>query len=247
MSHCQAARSAFVPHAPRLLAVLPLTFLFFASMPQPAQSQTYQVIHNFTAEGSDGATPYGGPTLDSSGNVYGTTDLGGTSGNGTVYELSPSGSSWTFSTIYSFAGGSDGSGPGFGSLVIRHDCSLFGTTEGGGTALGIAFKIRPSGNPCHKPDFTWQEKVLHRFGHGEDGGQPTNGVAFGMGSNFYGTTNLGGAYGNGAIFLVTHPEGIWVESLLYSFTGGNDGGTPVSGVTLDDAGNLYGTTSFGGL
>jgi uncharacterized repeat protein (TIGR03803 family) len=222
-------------------------FLLSAGVPQPAESQTYQVIHNFTGEGSDGATPYGGPTLDSSGNVFGTTNLGGSNADGTVYELSPNGSSWTFNTIYSFAGGADGAAPGFGSLLIRHDCSLFGTTEAGGGALGTAFKIRPRGNPCHKPDFTWQEKVLHRFGRGEDGGQPTNGVTFDRSANFYGITNLGGAYNNGAVFEVAHSGGFWTETLIYSFTGGDDGGTPVAGVTFDDAGNLYGTTSFGGL
>ena len=252
MSHRQATCLSFVQRAliqreGSVFFILMLALLLLVGVPQPAESQTYQVIHNFTGEGSDGATPYGGPTLDPSGNLFGTTNLGGSNADGTVYELSPNGSSWTFNTIYNFAGGSDGAGPGFGSLVIRHDCSLFGTTEGGGTALGIAFKIRPHGNPCHKPDFTWQERVLHRFGHGQDGGQPTNGVAFDRSSNFYGTANLGGAYNNGAIFEVTHSDGYWTESLIYSFTGGNDGGTPVSGVTLDKAGNLYGTTSFGGL
>lgn len=233
--------------ARKVLFALVLAFLFLASVSQPAHSQTYQVIHNFTGEGSDGATPYGGPILDPAGNVYGTTNLGGSNADGTVYELSPNGSSWTFNTIYNFAGGADGAAPGFGSLVVRHDCSLFGTTEGGGTALGTAFKIRPRGNPCHKPDFTWEEKVLHRFGHGQDGGQPTNGVAFDRSSNFYGTANLGGAYNNGAVFEVTQSSGLWTETLIYNFTGGNDGGTPVSGVTINAAGDLYGTTSFGGL
>ncbi len=232
-------------HATGVLSILAAAFMFLASAPRMVQAQSYQVIHNFTGEGSDGATPYGGPTLDPSGNIYGTTNLGGSNADGTVYELSPNGTSWTFSTIYNFAGGADGAAPGFGSLVIRHDCSLVGTTEGG-AALGTAFKIRPRGNPCHKPDFTWQEKVLLRFGHGQDGGQPTNGVAFDRSSNFYGTANVGGAYNNGAVYEATHSNGYWTETLLYSFTGGDDGGTPVSSVILDDAGNLYGTTSFGG-
>jgi uncharacterized repeat protein (TIGR03803 family) len=207
-----------------------VAFLLVVSLGQSAQSQTYKVIHDFVV--SDGATPYAGPTFDGSGNVYGTTYLGGSSGNGTVYKLSPHGSSWVFSSLHSFAAGGDGSGPGFGSLALSGG-ALFGTTEGGGY-FGTAFEVRRAGG--------WKETVVHTFGVGKDGAQPLNGVVFDSAGNFYGTTSLGGAYGNGTVFEVKRSGKKWIESVIHSFKSAN----PVASVTLDAHGNLYGTTSFGG-
>jgi uncharacterized repeat protein (TIGR03803 family) len=209
--------------------------LLLVCVSQPAQSQTYIVIHNFTAKGTDGATPYGGPILDRSGNLYGTTYLGGRFGAGSVYKLSPSGSSWTYTSLYSLAAGADGSGPAFGTLAV-HGGALFGTTEGGGS-FGTAFRVAPSANG-------WRETVVHTFGNGTDGAQPIGGVVFDSSGNFYGTTSLGGVFGNGTVFEVS-PLGI--ETEIYSFTGGNDGTNPPAGVTLDAQGNVYGTTSLGGI
>jgi uncharacterized repeat protein (TIGR03803 family) len=210
--------------------------LFLATVSQPAQSQTYRVIYNFTGKGSDGASPYGGPTLDQSGNLYGTTYAGGTYGSGNVYRLSPTGSSWTYTTLYSFKAGADGVGPAFGSLVIGADRLLFGTTEGGGY-FGTDFAI------CACPG---REVQIHSFGMGTDGAQPIGGVVLDSAGNFYGTTSLGGAYGNGTVFEEKRSGRSWSEISLYSFTGGNDGTNPPAGVTLDAHGNLYGTTSLGG-
>jgi uncharacterized repeat protein (TIGR03803 family) len=209
-------------------------FLFLTSLSQLATSQTYKVIHNFTDKGKDGATPYGGPILDKLGNLYGSTYLGGAYGSGSVYRLSPSGSSWKYSSLYSFLGVPDGSGPAFGTLAI-HNGALFGSTEGGGY-LGTAFKVGPCKSSC-------AETVVHSFGHGLDGNEPVGGVAFDTAGNFYGTTLLGGAYGNGTVYKVT-PSG--VESVIYSFVGGSDAVNPAAGVTLDAKGNIYGTASEGG-
>src|ERR1035437_6079006 len=102
----------------RHLTVAPFAFvvifLFLATVSQPAQSQTYSVIYDFTGKGSDGATPYGGAVLGRSGNLYGTTYLGGKYGSGSVYKLSRSGSSWAYSSLYSFKGVTDAAGPAFG-------------------------------------------------------------------------------------------------------------------------------------
>src|SRR6266516_4250018 len=146
------------------LILFVLIALFFVTS-QPAHSQTYQVIHNFTAKGSDGATPYGGPILDASGNLYGTTYLGGTSGAGSVYKLSPSGSAWKYTSLYSFKAGADGSGPAFGSLAIGANHGLFGTTEGGSN-FGVVFAVCA----C-----VTKEKVIHGFGNTNDGAQPIGG------------------------------------------------------------------------
>jgi len=215
-----------------LLAVV----VFLASAYKPAQSQTYTVIYNFTGKGNDGATPYGGPILDGSGNLYGTTYLGGRYGAGSVYRLSPNGSSWTYRSLYSFKAGADGSGPGFGSLAMGPDHSLFGTTEGGGN-FGTAFVV------CACPG---REAVLHSFGTGTDGAQPIGGVVLDAAGNVYGSTSLGGDYQNGTVFEAKRSGHTWTESVIYSFTGGTDAVNPVAGVTLDSRGNLYGTSSFGG-
>ncbi len=99
----QSGRLAMARRATAVLSMLLFAFLFMGSVSRLAQSQTYKVIHSFTV--SDGATPYGGPILDEKGNLYGTTYLGGSEGSGTVYKLSPDGSSWVFKSLYSLKGG----------------------------------------------------------------------------------------------------------------------------------------------
>src|SRR5215471_19616541 len=165
--------------ARRTTVVLCSFLLFFLTvLSRPAHSQTYKVIYNFTGQGSDGANPYGGPTLDNLGNLYGTTNLGGTYGAGSVYKLSPNGSSWKYTSLYSFKAGPDGSGPAFGSLARWGNRGLFGTTEGGSN-FGTAFAVCACAHG---------EVVIHGFGNAGDGAQPIGGVVFDSDGNFYGTT-----------------------------------------------------------
>ena len=234
MLRCQGTRFALARRATNFFLVLVAPFLLLASLSQAAESQTYKVIYNFTGKGDDGASPYGGPILDPSGNLYGTTYAGGKFGAGNVYKLSLVGSSWKSNTLYSFTGELDGDGPAFGSLAV-YNGALFGTTEGGGY-LGTAFRVGQS-------ESGWRENVIHSFGHGTDGNEPIGGVVIDKAGNVYGTTLLGGAYGNGTIYQVTQSG---VERVIYSFTGGSDAVNPAAAVTLDADGNLYGTTSFGG-
>ena len=243
MPQNEPACSVLAGRATASLCALMAAFLCVACLSQQAQSQTYKVIHTFKV--SDGATPYGGPILDQKGNLYGTTYLGGSEGAGTVYKLSPHGSSWAFRSLYSLKGGADGSGPAFGSLAIGPNHGLFGTTEGGGS-FGTAFDVWPPKNASSGASLPWQEAVVHDFGIGKDGAQPIGGVVFDSAGNFYGTTSLGGASGNGTIFEVKHSGKKWIESVIYSFKGGSDAVNPAAGVTLDAESNLYGTTSFGG-
>jgi uncharacterized repeat protein (TIGR03803 family) len=91
------------------------------------------------------------------------------------------------------------------------------------------------------------EQVLYNFAGNGDGSQPAAGLVFDSSGNLYGTTQFGGAYGYGCVFELTPQGGGWTESVLYSFTGGNDGAYPVSPVILDAVGNLYGTTQYGGM
>ena len=184
------------------------------------------VLYSFSG-GADGSEPVAGVIRDSSGNLYGTTQLGGT-GSGVVYKLDSSGHE---TVLYTFTGGADGGYPEAG--VIRDSAgNLFGTTQLGGTGAGVVFQLESNNH----------EKVLYSFTGGADGGQPYAGVIQDSAGNLYGTTNSGGS-GAGVVFKLdkTHHEVV-----LYSFTGGADGGTPNAGVIRDsETGNLYGTTTFG--
>jgi uncharacterized repeat protein (TIGR03803 family) len=186
------------------------------------------VLHSF-AGGSDGAYPQAGLIADATGNLYGTTEQGGTYGYGVVFKLTAGGSE---TILYSFSGGTDGAYP-FASLIFDSAGNLYGTTtEGGASGLGVVFKLGTDGT----------ESVLHSFG-GSDGASPYAGVVMDKAGDLYGTTEGGGADGQGVVFKVVPGSS---ESVLHSFAGGSDGSIPFAGVTMDKAGNLYGTTVAGG-
>ena len=187
------------------------------------------MLYSFT--GSDGSEPFAGLIADSSGNLYGTTQSGGASGgHGVVFKLSPSG---TETVLHTFTGGSDGGIPRAG-LIADTGGNLYGTTAGGGASnAGTVFKLSPSGT----------ETVLYSF-TGSDGSGPFAGLIADSSGNLYGTTQSGGASGGHGVVFKLSPGG--TETVLYSFTGGSDGGTPRAGLIADSSGNLYGTTQFGG-
>jgi uncharacterized repeat protein (TIGR03803 family) len=197
---------------------------------------TEQAIYAF-AGSPDGATPYSGVIFDNAGNLYGTTTAGGASGNGAVYELSPSGSGWTEQVLYSFTGGSDGSYPTAG-LIFDASGNLYGATNVGGTGGGgTAFELSPSGGG-------WTYSLLYSFTGGANCG-PWASLTL-NGGNLYGTTVCDGANSAGNVFELSPSGNSWTYSSLYDFTGGNDGQFPYSYVLFDPAGNLYGTTLRGG-
>jgi uncharacterized repeat protein (TIGR03803 family) len=202
-----------------------------------------KILHSF-GNGSDGQSPTGGVILDSAGNLYGTTEVGGGSGAyGTVFELKPAGSNWVETTLYNFntAAGVDGAYP-YANLVFDSAGNLFGTTfEGGATNEGTVFELSPSGG-------SWTETVIHSFvNNGTDGYHTFSALVFDGSGNFYGTTNGGGTFTYGTLFEFSPAGGgAWTESILHSFGGTNDGILPYAGVVLDSSGNLYGTTRSGG-
>lgn len=187
------------------------------------------VLHSFTGA-PDGAFPYA-PLAVLSGALYGTTYQGGTkssSGYGTVYKVTPSGSEHV---LHRFAGTPDGAYPHAGLLALKG--TLFGTTSGGGAyGNGTVFKVSPSGT----------ERVLYSFKGSPDGAGPYAGM-IAVNGTLYGTTESGGEYNQGTVYKVTTTG---VEDVLHSFTGAApDGSDPLGGLVLLK-GALYGTTFYGG-
>jgi uncharacterized repeat protein (TIGR03803 family) len=195
------------------------------------QAQTFKVLFNFTGS-ADGESPYGSLVRDTAGNLYGTTEAGGTSGAGTVFKVNKSG---THTVLYSFKGGSDGANPYVG--VIRDAAgNLYGTTaNGGASGLGTVFKLTKTGN----------EKVLYSFAGGSDGCYPYGGLLRDAAGNLYGTTEVCGASGVGTVFKLTNTG---KETVLHSFAGGSsDGEFPsFTSLLMDTSGNLYGVAEQGG-
>jgi hypothetical protein len=233
------------------------------------------VLYTFKGVPSkDGASPFGGLVIDSSGNLYGTTGYGGAGvctelgtnvGCGTVYELSPpkqKGGAWTETVLYSFQGDRDGDLPA-GGLVFDSAGNLYGATQfGGGRGscdapfyqhCGTIFDLSP---PKQKGG-QWKEKVLYSFKGGKDGANPNGGLIFDSKGAIYGTTSVGGNeickgdgyVGCGTVFKLMPPskkEKGWTEEMVHRFQGGNQGTSlPDAGLVLDGKGDLYGTT-FGG-
>jgi uncharacterized repeat protein (TIGR03803 family) len=200
---------------------------------------TETVLYSF-AGGSDGGAPYAGPIFDGRGNLYGTATAGGNAGCGqgcgTVYELSPGQSGWTYSVLYRFTGGNDGGQPTAG-LVFDKVGNLYGAAESyGANGGGTVYELSPSGS-------NWSFSLL--AGLPGTGGPVVSltldGARTIYGTSFFGTT------GYGAVFRVRQSNGSWGYKDLHDFTGGSDGGYPGGGITLDASGNLYGTAVLGGL
>ena len=216
----------------------------------------------FFQGGSDGGDPVGGVILGNGTNppLYGTTNGGGVN-EGTVYELTPpakSGGIWGYNLLYSFGtNAGDGANPQ-GPLVIDKNGALYGMTSG---SCGTVFQLTPPGSPGG----IWTYNLLYTFTGGNDGCQPWwSGLALDENTGlFYGTTAYGGStanngYGWGTVFELAPPAapgGAWTESVLYSFTGGSDGGLPQASLLIGTKGGvagkplqeLYGTAYSGGI
>jgi len=211
---------------------------------------TENVLHSFANDGQDGEAPWAALIIDSGGNLYGTTVYGGnftggcgTLGCGTVFELSPGDGGWTEKILHKFSeNGKDGYDP-YGSLIFDAAGSLYGTTYSGGRhQVGTVFELTP------KVGGKWSERVLHNFIYNHiDGTIPNAGLVFDSAGNLYGTDSAGGKNGYGAVFQLTILDGKWKEKVLHSFNLNHvDGFSPLGGLVLDSAGNLYGATNRGG-
>jgi uncharacterized repeat protein (TIGR03803 family) len=191
------------------------------------------VLYSF-AGGADGGYLWDGVVRDTAGNLYGTTLNGGTSNFGTVFKVDPTGKK---SVLHNFTEGQDGGDP-YAGLVVDSAGNLYGTTSAGGFyGGGTVFKVDSSGN----------ETILYNFctkSLCEDGVAPFASLAMDAAGNLYGTTLLGGFDLYYGVVFKLDPTG--QETVLYNFTGTDDGGLTYAGVVLDSAGNIYGTTpSYG--
>jgi uncharacterized repeat protein (TIGR03803 family) len=228
------------------------------------QTGPEQVLYAFQG-GNDGQSP-NGLISDSKGNLYGTTEYGGTGtctsprgypGCGTVFEVTPNGNGdWTETVLYSFQGGDDGVLPSSG-LIFDQAGNLYGTTGAGGgntncdNGCGTVFELSPNQHGG------WAESVLYSFRGGSDGdGAYPEGVIFDKSGNLYGPTADGGIDGCainsnaycGTVFeLSPNGSGGWKENIIYAFPIFNaEGFSPNAGLVFDQSGNLYGTTLYGG-
>jgi uncharacterized repeat protein (TIGR03803 family) len=212
----------------------------------PAQGQTAwteTTLYTFT-HADDGGVPVGGLIADPQGNLYGTTTRYGANGYGTVFELSPPAqgqTSWTFATIHSFTGKSDGGSP-LASLLMDAKGNLYGTApRGGNTGIsGAVFELVPThGGP-------WHETTLYAFS-GSDGLYPCGPLIADTAGNLYSTTPFGGTYGQGVAYELSPPAqqgGTWTESTIWSFSNASGLVYPFNGLLADANGNLFGA-AFG--
>ena len=201
----------------------------FGAVFKVSPSGSEQVLYKFTGA-ANGFGPSAGLSADAQGNLYGTTAFGGTSSQGTIFKVTPTG---TQTVLHSLTG-SDGGTPR-GRVIFDSQGNLYGTAVGGGAhSCGTVFKLTPSGTLT----------VLYNFNNtGNDGCFPVSGLVSDSQGNLYGVTDSGGSCAIGTVFEVT-PTGS--ETVLHSFCGGSDGVAPDGDLILDSLGNLYGTTSVGG-
>jgi uncharacterized repeat protein (TIGR03803 family) len=236
---------------------LALTLVLVATL--AAQAQTFKVIHDFTG-GADGANPYAGLARVGANSFYGTADFGGTAGQGVVFLLTPSGSNWSLTPIYSFQGGLDGAQP-FSAITVGPDGALYGVTENGGgfgcngVGCGTVYSLHPSATICRTAKCAaWKETLLVQFQGGDDGGDPYGALIFDQAGTIYGATQIGGTsqecipqgIGCGTAYSLARNGNTWTKTVIWNFGQGLGGIEPFNGLVRDNSGNLYGTTFVGG-
>jgi uncharacterized repeat protein (TIGR03803 family) len=202
------------------------------------------VIYSFRGF-DDGMGPLAGLVFDDAGNLYGTTVAGGTGGCnggfgcGTVFELSPNQSGgWDERVLYAFPGGASGWSP-IAEVILDAAGNIYGTTYNSNSlCCGVVFELSRDGNG-------WSQTVLYAFQEGADAQYPRAGLVMDSAGNLYGATSFGGFNTYGAVFELSRSGNGWQEKVLHSFNS-VDGREPEASLRFDAAGNLYGTTQFGG-
>jgi uncharacterized repeat protein (TIGR03803 family) len=200
----------------------------------------FSVIHTFTG-GKDGSGPGAPLSIDKFGNLYGMAPTGGQFGVGTVYVLRPTANGWSFHVIHTFTGGADGLGGSAGRVIFNPAGHVIApSTVGGKNGFGVVFELSPTTSG------EWVYTSLYDFKDSPDGALPYGGLAADAHGNLFGTTYYAGKNDFGTVYELSRGSSGWKERVLYSFKGGSDGGSPISTLVSDGAGNFYGTTSDGG-
>jgi uncharacterized repeat protein (TIGR03803 family) len=215
---------------------------------------TETILYSFSYSSLEsGIGPKAGLVTDSSGNLFGSTWLGGPNGGGLVFELSPPSerdAAWSYQLIYDFSAANDGYSPE-APLTMDASGNLYGTTTSGGTGgcaggCGTVFKLAPPS----APGGMWMETILYNFpGTFPYNGGTAAGVTLDGSGAVYGTTTSGGGGQYGTVFQMSPPKdkhGRWAHTVLYAFQGGDDGSTPTSSAVFDKNGSLNGVTAYGG-
>jgi len=242
-----------VPRYNRRLALVFAIVPFCAAHAAPSANTIWQFSQ------IDGQYPVSGVTVNRAGAISGTTQSGGSATYGTVYRLTPPaapGAAWTEQTILTLSG-TDGFDPSAAPYEDRTGKLYITTKIGGGNPACVNNSgSLPAGcgsvielTPPPIGSTSWTESVIWQFG-GRDGNTPLAPLIADTHGRLYGTTALGGKQGDcfgykcGTVFALTPPAagGTWHQAVLYSFSGGADGSRPHAGLSMDSAGNLYGTT-----
>jgi uncharacterized repeat protein (TIGR03803 family) len=219
-------------------------FALVAAPALSARAATTAIIYSFAGD-EDGEYTDTDLVMDAGGNIYGTSVQGGDFGSGTVWELSPSGSGWTHSVLYSFTGGADGGEP-YKGVTLDASGNLYGTAVTGGSGsceggCGVAYKLTNN-------DGTWTQSVIHAFTGGNDGSGPGAGLTIDGKGKVYGMTPTGGSNGQGTIFSLSQAKGgAWTLNVIHAFTGGADGSGGSAGRLVLQGGKLYGAATAGGV
>jgi uncharacterized repeat protein (TIGR03803 family) len=228
--------------------LLRITSIALATSSILSAAAANDVLHTFQGT-TDGLFPEYPLITDTHGNLFGVTILGGSRGQGTVFELSPNNGGYSYRQLYAFQGYPGASTP-TGPLVMDSAGNLYGTAGGGPYSsfpYGTIFELSPTAGG------DWSEKVIYNFPPVSYApSQPTGGLVIDANGNLYGVSQKGGTrYSGGTVFeLSPNENGVWAIKVLYKFNGsynaGGDGYDPIGGLTFDTAGNLYGTTYYGG-
>jgi uncharacterized repeat protein (TIGR03803 family) len=219
--------------------------IVFELSPGSTGKWTETIIHQFYANGTDGAAPYSTPVFDSAGNLYGSTDGGGKNYVGSVYELIPGAKGkWTEKLLHSFADNGKDGWLAVAPVILDSNGNIYGTTLlGGSGGNGIVYELTlgTSGK--------WTEKILHSFASNDEQGAESYGaLAFNAVGDLVSTTDTGGKNNNGTVYeLIPGSDGKWTEKVLHSFmTSRSTGEYPLANIILDGSGNMYSTTQSGG-